>query len=593
MAKEITFDIIARDRASAILDSAGGKVEGFGAKLGRLAGLSSTLGVAGGEVGNIIGQVGGIAEAASASHGKLSKAMVGVGGSAAVAGVALMNLGSGPVEAQNQLDAAVQATGKGYDDFGNQVDSLVGKQTKYGNTDAEVKNSLQKLTTAYGDPKKALEQMGLVTDLAAAKHISLSDAATMVAKAHGGAGRIFKEFGLNVKDVTDLQKNKADADKNLITTSTNLEKAQKTLSDLEAVDSGKKKLTIADQNKLRDAKLAVVTATDKHAAAEKNATTADAAAKDGVTKYDEALKQLATKTSGQAEAAQDSFAGKMRSIKATVENAATAFGEKYGPAITAAGTAVTATGVLVEALKGKQVLQTAATGIATAAQWLWNAAMGDNPIGLVIIAIGALVAGIIWVATKTTWFQTIWEYASHAIAEVWRWLWNTIIAPIIRFILNGFANLADAIGTFLGALGKLPNFGWATDAANKMHGAADAARALAGNINDIPKDVTIFIKTAIQSLPPGMVPGHASGGRNISAGWSLVGEQGPELMYIPNGADIYSNAESKAMATPAAQQGGPSTFHIYDADGALLGSLKALIRGENSAQARAVAAGVW
>lgn len=37
-------------------------------------------------------------------------------------------------------------------------------------------------------------------------------------------------------------------------------------------------------------------------------------------------------------------------------------------------------------------LQAAATTVATAAQWLWNAAMSANPISLIIIAIGALIA---------------------------------------------------------------------------------------------------------------------------------------------------------------------------------------------------------
>lgn len=531
MAKDITFDILARDRASGVLDAAGSKIEGFGTKLGRLATLSTHLGAAGGEVGEIIDKVGGIAEAAGAAHGRLGKAMAGTGAAAATAGVALMTLGSGPVEASNQLEAAVAATGRGYGDFGDQVDALVGKQTKYGNTDVEVKNSLQKLTTAYGDPKKALEQMGLVTDLAAAKHISLADAAGMVAKAHGGAGRIFKEFGI----VVGLNK-------------------------------------------------------------------------DGTKDYDGALTTLSTKVSGQATAAQDSFSGKMRAVKADVENAAGAFGEKYGPALTGAGAVVSTLGMLSETTAGKTVILkvaqlagAVASGVQSAAQWALNAAMDANPIGLVIVALAALAAGIVWVATKTTWFQTIWEYTSGAIGKVWQFLWNNILAPVIRFILNGFANLASAIGSFLQTLGNIPGFGWAKTAGDAMQSAADKARNLAQGITDIPdhKNISIAmtVSQAIQSAIPGMgssAPAHASGGRNLKAGWSLVGEEGPELMFVPNGADIYSNPESKAMATPTTQPGGgPSTFHIYDADGALLGSLKALIRGENTAQARAVAAGVW
>lgn len=56
-----------------------------------------------------------------------------------------------------------------------------------------------------------------------------------------------------------------------------------------------------------------------------------------------------------------------------------------------------------------QKLQAASTVIVTAAQWAWNAAMDANPIGLIILAVAALVAGIIWVATKTQFFQTVWK----------------------------------------------------------------------------------------------------------------------------------------------------------------------------------------
>lgn len=61
----------------------------------------------------------------------------------------------------------------------------------------------------------------------------------------------------------------------------------------------------------------------------------------------------------------------------------------------------------------------AATGIATAAQWAWNVAMSANPIGIVIVAVGALVAAIVWIATKTTWFQ-----------DLWKWIWSKIGDPV-------------------------------------------------------------------------------------------------------------------------------------------------------------------
>jgi hypothetical protein len=58
-------------------------------------------------------------------------------------------------------------------------------------------------------------------------------------------------------------------------------------------------------------------------------------------------------------------------------------------------------------------------GAVAAIQWVWNAAMSANPIGLVVLAIAALVGIIVVIATKTDWFQRLW----HGI-------WNGIIVPV-------------------------------------------------------------------------------------------------------------------------------------------------------------------
>lgn len=60
------------------------------------------------------------------------------------------------------------------------------------------------------------------------------------------------------------------------------------------------------------------------------------------------------------------------------------------------------------------------------AQWLLNAALDANPIGLVVLAIAALVAIIVVIATKTDWFQKLWKVAwagiKTAAVNVWDWL---------------------------------------------------------------------------------------------------------------------------------------------------------------------------
>jgi phage-related protein len=67
-----------------------------------------------------------------------------------------------------------------------------------------------------------------------------------------------------------------------------------------------------------------------------------------------------------------------------------------------------------------------ATATWTGIQWLLNVALTANPIGLIIVAIAALIAIVVLIATKTTWFQDIWRVAWGGIksvaSAVWDWL---------------------------------------------------------------------------------------------------------------------------------------------------------------------------
>ncbi|MEU7617183.1 phage tail tape measure protein [Micromonospora rifamycinica] len=86
-----------------------------------------------------------------------------------------------------------------------------------------------------------------------------------------------------------------------------------------------------------------------------------------------------------------------------------------------------------------------ATSVATkawaAAQWLLNAAMTANPIGLIILAIVALVAGLVLAYQKSETFRAIVDAAFKAIAAAGMWLWNTGLKPAFENIKRGLAGV--------------------------------------------------------------------------------------------------------------------------------------------------------
>jgi phage-related protein len=107
----------------------------------------------------------------------------------------------------------------------------------------------------------------------------------------------------------------------------------------------------------------------------------------------------------------------------------------------------------------------AATKAWAAVQWLLNAAMSANPIGLIIGLIVGLVAVIILIATKTTWFQDAWRAAWGAIktaaAAVWDWIGPAaekamdIVMKPVEAVKKAFDKVGDAIEAVIKWLGKI------------------------------------------------------------------------------------------------------------------------------------------
>jgi hypothetical protein len=139
-----------------------------------------------------------------------------------------------------------------------------------------------------------------------------------------------------------------------------------------------------------------------------------------------ATQALADVTAGQAAAATDTFTGKLSAMRARLEDSASAFGQKYGPAITIAGAAMTGLGAAIETGTAiSKAFTTAQEGQAVAE------GLTLGPILLIIVAIAALAAAAYLIYRN---WDTIWNAMHIAVQTVWDWIrknWPLLLAVIL------------------------------------------------------------------------------------------------------------------------------------------------------------------
>lgn len=108
---------------------------------------------------------------------------------------------------------------------------------------------------------------------------------------------------------------------------------------------------------------------------------------------------------------------------------------------------------------------TVATQIATGVQWLFNAALNANPLTLLVVAIAAVVAGIVWFFTQTETGKNIWngfvEVLSSTISSIGQWfkgLWDGIVS-IFSGVAGWFGGIFQgAWNAITGIFGRLGGF---------------------------------------------------------------------------------------------------------------------------------------
>lgn len=88
--------------------------------------------------------------------------------------------------------------------------------------------------------------------------------------------------------------------------------------------------------------------------------------------------------------------------------------------------------------------KSAALKVATGAQRAFNAVTRANPIGLIVTAIAALVAGLIYFFTQTETGQKIWEGFTEFLGDAWEWIKEAFAAGV-EFVSEWLQKLWDFI----------------------------------------------------------------------------------------------------------------------------------------------------
>lgn len=242
--------------------------------------------------------------------------------------------------------------------------------------------------------------------------------------------------------------------------------------------------------------------------------------------------------------------------------------------------------------KVASVASAAATKAMAAAQWVLNAAMRANPIGIVITLIAALVAGIIYAYRHSETFRRIVDTGLKAVSAAFKALWSAA-GPVLGWIWDAMTKLGNAVkgpivaafkfmvNAVLGYFGMIINgaaklLGWVPGLGPKLQTAArefnkfrdNVNRALDG-IND--ETVNVNVRTVYSggaeyykkvAINPGM-GGRALGGPVVPGGMYIVGEEGPEILDLtgsPVGGYVHNNRDSQAVLRGV---GGGTHIHVH------------------------------
>lgn len=194
----------------------------------------------------------------------------------------------------------------------------------------------------------------------------------------------------------------------------------------------------------------------------------------------------------------------------------------------------------VTALKSFDV----AAKIAAAGQWVLNAAMNANPIVLVVTAIGALVAALVWFFTQTETGRAAWASFTAFLSSAWQSVVSFVtslgqnianfftqtIPNAIQSVIQWFQQLPSAIGTALSNL--ITSIG--TWAVSFGQSALQAGQQFLANLGtffvQLPGNIWNWLTSTVASVASWAAQ---LGSQAISAGQQFLANLGSYISQVP------------------------------------------------------------
>lgn len=369
-------------------------------------------------------------------------ALTALAGAATISAKAAIEDQAQQQELARQITAVTGATDKQIKENERLIASM---ERQFAVSDAQLRPALGQLVRGTGDLTRAQQLLEVALDISAATGKDLESVTVALSKAENGQYTALQRLGIPLGENTKSMQALAKAEKDR-------EAALQRVIKLDGEQAAMAELTAKDHAKLEEAKRKLADADFLLAEAQQQA--------------GDFAKDLANTFGGAASKAAETLEGRTKRMAIAMDNAKENIGFALLPVIEAVipvlekmsywiqdntkvaviiGGVIAALSVTILAANVAIKAWAVVTKLVTAAQWLLNVALNANPIGLVIIAIAALVAAFVILEKK-------FGVVSMAVQWLGEQFYKWIINPL-KTIIDLAGKAASAVGKIAGGIG--------------------------------------------------------------------------------------------------------------------------------------------